>query len=84
MIDTQEYRLAPSGEGEQASTWKDKPHRLVYDLCRLREPVSTENIALTCVQLKHRLGELGLYKTMQAMESVVTAIGWELAERIEK
>ena len=33
MLDTQEYHLAPSGEGPHAATWEDKPHRLVYDLC---------------------------------------------------
>lgn len=27
-----EYYLAPSGEGPLASEWKNKPHRLVYDL----------------------------------------------------
>jgi hypothetical protein len=32
-FDTRSYRLAPSGEGEQAHQWKDKPHRLIYDLC---------------------------------------------------
>lgn len=33
-MNTQDYRLAPGGEGPQASTWIDKPHWLVYDLCR--------------------------------------------------
>jgi hypothetical protein len=28
------YRNAPSGVGPLAATWKDKPHRLIYDLCR--------------------------------------------------
>lgn len=27
-----EFHLAPSGAGPLAYTWKDKPHRLVYDL----------------------------------------------------
>jgi hypothetical protein len=31
---TADYRNAPSGIGPLAATWKDKPHRLVYDLCR--------------------------------------------------
>jgi len=31
---TEDYRHAPSGDGPLAYTWKDKPHRLVYDLCR--------------------------------------------------
>ncbi len=29
---TVDYWRAPAGEGPQAATWKDKPHRLVYDL----------------------------------------------------
>jgi len=33
MLD--DYRLAPSGDGPHAFTWKDKPHRLVYDLVRI-------------------------------------------------
>lgn len=33
MINTQDYRVAPSGDGPWAATWKDKPHRLIYDLC---------------------------------------------------
>lgn len=40
-LEVNNYMLAPGGGGPQASTWKDKPHRLVYDLCaeikRLRE-----------------------------------------------
>lgn len=31
---TYEARLAVCGEGPKASEWDDKPHRLVYDLCR--------------------------------------------------
>ena len=37
-------------------------------------------LALECVQLKHKLGEAGLFKTMQKMEEVVTQVGWEIAE----
>ena len=36
-------------------------------------------IATEIVQLKHRLGELELWETMQAMEAVTQQIGWELA-----
>jgi hypothetical protein len=32
-MNTNDYRNAPSNIGPQAATWKDKPHRLVYDLC---------------------------------------------------
>ena len=34
--------------------------------------------------IKHRLGELGLLKTMQAMEEPVTAAGYELAGWLEE
>ena len=32
-----DYRNAPSGIGPLAAEWKDKPHRLIYDLCNLLE-----------------------------------------------
>jgi len=41
---------------------------------------SPHPLAIECVQLKDRLGRAGLYRTMQAMEDVVKAVGWELAE----
>lgn len=31
---TYECRIAIAGEGERGWEWQDKPHRLVYDLCR--------------------------------------------------
>lgn len=31
---TYECRMAIAGEGPRAYAWSDKPHRLVYDLCR--------------------------------------------------
>jgi hypothetical protein len=47
-----DYRNAPSGIGPLASTWKDKPHRLVYDLCRLLEQ-RTERWAFTARELSN-------------------------------
>lgn len=32
-----DYRNAPGGVGPLAAQWKDKPHRLVYDLCAVLE-----------------------------------------------
>jgi len=32
-MNTQDYRIAPGGDGPQASEWENKPHRLIYDLC---------------------------------------------------
>lgn len=37
----EEIRKAPSGEGEYASTWKDKPHRLIYDAAKLIVKLAT-------------------------------------------
>jgi hypothetical protein len=31
---TYHLRRAPTGEGDYAYTWKDKPHRLIYDASR--------------------------------------------------
>jgi hypothetical protein len=33
----EDYRNAPSGIGPLAAQWKDKPHRLLYDLCTTLE-----------------------------------------------
>ena len=42
--DLEQYMLAPSGEGPLAFEWKDKPHRLVYDLVRkLRKERDAKN-----------------------------------------
>ncbi len=43
---TEDYRQAPSGNGPLASEWKDKPHRLVYDLCSKVEASLAENSRL--------------------------------------
>lgn len=44
------YRNAPSGEGPLAATWKDKPHRLVYDLCTLIEMIQEHrHVIMTAV-----------------------------------
>ena len=46
---TFEARLAIGGEGPRAYDWSDKPHRIVYDLCREIE----KNAALPAVQPAH-------------------------------
>lgn len=45
-LDTDDYRIAPGDRGPKASTWKDKPHRLLYDLCEEVERVRAVNVAL--------------------------------------
>ena len=37
-----DYRNAPSGIGPLADEWKDKPHRLVYDLVKRLEKLSPD------------------------------------------
>ena len=39
---TFEARLAINGEGPRAYDWSDKPHRIVYDLCREIEKNAAE------------------------------------------
>ncbi len=39
---TAECRFAISNEGPRAYDWTDKPHRLVYDLCREVERLTAE------------------------------------------
>ena len=43
---TFEARLAICGEGPRAYDWSDKPHRIVYDLCREIEKNAAEREAL--------------------------------------
>jgi hypothetical protein len=50
---TYECRLAISGQGPLAYTWKDKPHRLVYTLCREIERIA----ALTPAEVKARVAQ---------------------------
>lgn len=48
-LSTDEYREGPLGFGTLGHTWRDKPHRLVYDLCdevdALRETVKSLVVA---------------------------------------
>jgi len=39
-------RMAVSAEGPKAAEWADKPHRIVYDLCREVEALAAENARL--------------------------------------
>ena len=43
----EEYRLAPSGEGCHSNVWKDKPHRLIYDLVNIASELYEENEKLS-------------------------------------
>jgi len=39
-----------------------------------------KQFAAEIVAIKHTAGDLKLYKTMQALEESVKAVGWEIAE----
>jgi hypothetical protein len=43
---TYECRMAVSGKGPRAYDWSDKPHRLIYDLCREIEAAAARRPAL--------------------------------------
>jgi hypothetical protein len=52
-----------------------------------REKMALEEkkqFAADIVRIKAKAGQLGLFKTMQALEAGVKAVGWEIAEHIEK
>jgi len=41
-----------------------------------------KQFAAEIVAIKHKAGDLGLYKTMHAMEAAVMHVGWEIAEQV--
>lgn len=41
-------------------------------------------IAFAIVAIKARCGALGLLKTMHSLEPATQAVGWEIAEKIER
>ncbi len=48
MYAIEDYRNAPSGIGPLASEWADKPHRLLYDLCRCVEALESVGFGCHC------------------------------------
>ena len=50
---TFEARLVIGGEGPRAYDWSDKPHRIVYDLCREIEKNAAERDRLRGALLDH-------------------------------
>ncbi len=61
-VNTQDYRVAPGGDGPHAATWNDKPHRLIYDLCseieRLRLTANYTGEVEQLVEALFRIREL--------------------------
>lgn len=45
--------------------------------------LNRDEIASALMLLKHRCGQIGLFKTMHALEPATQAVGYELAEQIE-
>jgi len=62
------FRKAMSGEGPRAFDWTDKPHRLVFDLCRIieaqaalsRPSVSVDEVSEAWATADHLEGRLAL------------------------
>lgn len=48
MYAISDYYNAPSGEGPLADEWRDKPHRLVYDLCKRLEALEGKGFGCHC------------------------------------
>jgi hypothetical protein len=62
---TQDFRDAISGEGPLAYTWKDKPHRLLFDLINFIEanaenvrPLNGEIVHLTGAEMSAIMGQI--------------------------
>lgn len=45
--------------------------------------ITLDEFSSAVMLLKHRAGQLGLFKTMHALEAATQAVGWELAEQID-
>lgn len=52
--DLWDYHRAPSGEGPHAYAWKDKPHRVVYDLTGLCAKQREKMAALLAIVRRQR------------------------------
>ena len=75
---TFEARLAIGGEGPRAYDWSDKPHRVVYDLCREieknaaerdRDRVALERIA-KCTQVSPSGEDRSSYEAQIALDAL--------------
>lgn len=92
---TYDCRLAISGQGPLAYTWEDKPHRLVYNLCREIERVAAAATPAEIAAKDARIAELEAQLTAlqrDASKQVATDelvrrlqhLGdWQAADRIE-
>lgn len=67
---TYECRIAITGEGKRGFEWQDKPHRLVYDLCRQVEADADriEQLAATCEELVKERDEQKTYTDAAYLE----------------
>lgn len=55
-INTADYRLAPKGGGPLATTWEDKAHRLIYDLCAEIERMQSLEVFVVIEKYKDIIG----------------------------
>jgi hypothetical protein len=79
--DLLQYRLAPSGLGEHAHTWQDKPHRLIYDLISMvkaerHRAGATPDLTALRVAYRRLLSDLNadLPDTEPALDALIAAV----------
>lgn len=99
QINTNDYRNAPSGVGPLADTWRDKPHRLVYDLCAevehcrahiaASEPVAWDREAVARIVYDamhdHVLGDSGVSRPwVEGGNSLAQGVARRAADAIKK
>ena len=70
---TYDCRAAIGGNGPLAYTWQDKPHRLVYDLCREIERIAAGATPDEATALQARVAELE--KENEIMADLIDVIG---------
>lgn len=75
VFDTKPFRDAVNGDGELAAQWKDKPHRLVYDLCKQIEEMHEEAQAMREVvkAFDAYMNALAEPFSMDSMDQIATA-----------
>ena len=79
---TYDCRTAIGGNGPLAYTWQDKPHRLVYDLCREIERIAAGVAPDQATALQARIAELEA--ALQDAARVLHKAGEQFSEYAKK
>lgn len=84
-VNTEDYRNAPSGLGPLAAEWKDKPHRLLYDLAKHIDGEDARSAAAVaaareeCVAFVRQSGNLSRRSDGSPAEAL-----WNVASSMER